>query len=376
MKEGARSEVKVVTFDLDNTLWKTSEVISSANDALAIFLDECNATTPVRVEKIMGELFQQNKARYCPDLILQDANATTAAKSPVLLTQLRKDAIQEVMVRHNDYELQEATDFAAKAFDVWTQARHDAIPSHFASSVLSCLEGIRKLQRLDGQSVLIGAITDGNSDPRRLVEEVVGPWWVHIGDDFIKDIVAAKELKMRTIWCRELVKPKEDMVAAPNSNNEQGSQKQRSVEDLVKEMSNMKVVEMSIGAEDFLLDSMEREFADAVIDEFHHLGTVMAEWHAEGFQVKQSPPAPEPAKDNDISYLGLEVVFPDDDADEVQAAIPTVDAPTSRVPETAVTESSSPVTPETKADTKFCVFCGAKIPAVAKFCSSCGEKQL
>jgi ribosomal protein L40E len=222
-----------------------------------------------------------------------------------------------------------------------------------------------------GQALRRGLSASSN-EVAQVVEEVVGPWWIHIGDDFIKDIVAAKELKMRTIWCRELVKPKDDMVAAPNSNNEQGGQKQRSVEDLVKEMSNMEVVEMSIGAEDFLLDSMEREFADAVIDEFHHLGTVMAEWHADGVKVKQSPAAPEPAKDIDISSLGLELVFPDD----VQASIPTADTPTARVPETTVTESSSPETPETKADTKFCVFCGAKIPAVAKFCSSCGEKQL
>jgi FMN phosphatase YigB (HAD superfamily) len=33
----------------------------------------------------------------------------------------------------------------------------------------------------------------------------VGPWWVHIGDDFFKDIVAAKESQMRTVWARELI---------------------------------------------------------------------------------------------------------------------------------------------------------------------------
>ena len=123
---------------------------------------------------------------------------------------------------------------------MWTTARHDAIPHNLASNVIECLESLSQLKTSEGNPVLIGAITDGNSDPRRVgilekyfdfcvnAEEVgvskpdkrvyleavrqaqskglvndlidvtednaeVGPYWVHIGDDFVKDIVAAKD---------------------------------------------------------------------------------------------------------------------------------------------------------------------------------------
>ena len=32
------------------------------------------------------------------------------------------------------------------------------------------------------------------------LETAIGPYWVHVGDDFVKDVVAAKSLKMRSIW--------------------------------------------------------------------------------------------------------------------------------------------------------------------------------
>jgi len=64
--------VRVVTFDLDNTLWKTSETISAANDALAIYLSKIYDAdgniikVPKRIEKVMGDLFQADRRKYCP----------------------------------------------------------------------------------------------------------------------------------------------------------------------------------------------------------------------------------------------------------------------------------------------------------------------
>ena len=59
---------------------------------------------------------------------------------------------------------------AETAFAVWTKARHDAIPTHYATSVVSCLERIGTLQTSSGRPILIGAVTDGNSDPRNIPE--------------------------------------------------------------------------------------------------------------------------------------------------------------------------------------------------------------
>lgn len=375
------SEVRVVSFDLDNCLWKTGATISAANDALAEFLSENNVTQLVRVEKVMGELFQESKEKYSPQ----------GGKAPVLLTLLRKDAIQRVLQDHNEYSEEDAKEFAEKAFQVWTETRHNAIPSHFASSVVSCLEKIQSIRTSSGQPLLIGAITDGNSDPRNIpelqpffdfvvnaesvgvskpdkrmyveainqaiehpfvqdifgpfkeslteeeVEDMIGPWWVHIGDDFIKDVVPAKELKMRSIWAREL-------IAKPNQPAKEAKPK-KSMEEFVKQVSEKKVIEMTIGADDYLLDSIRSEFADAVVDTFGELGDVLTDWQQTA-----------------LSFTGKD----GNSAAETQSVDTMVVSPKAPAKEpTAVNEEAN----------KFCMYCGTKIPMVAKFCTSCGAKQ-
>merc|ERR1740124_869141 len=181
------SEIRVVTFDLDNTLWKTSEVISAANDALAVYMESQDVRITKRVEVTMGELFRDDPAKYIPSLHDDNANTDTTdtktplvGKAPVLLSQLRKDAIHKSYLEHppstptptttttttND---ERARSFADDAFQTWTTARHAAIPSHLAPSLLPTLQTIRALRTSSSLPITIGAITDGNSDPR-LVE--------------------------------------------------------------------------------------------------------------------------------------------------------------------------------------------------------------
>jgi FMN phosphatase YigB (HAD superfamily)/ribosomal protein L40E len=375
------SEVRVVSFDLDNCLWKTGATISTANDALADFLSENNVTQLVRVEKVMGELFQESKEKYSPQ----------GGKAPVLLTLLRKDAIQRVLEEHNEYSEEDAKEFADKAFQVWTETRHEVIPSHFASSVVSCLEKIQSIRTSSGQPLLIGAITDGNSDPRNIpelqpffhfvvnaesvgvskpdkrvyveainqaiehpfvqdifgpfkenlseeeVEDMIGPWWVHIGDDFIKDVVPAKELKMRSIWARELIaKPNEPVTKVDPK---------KSLEEFVKQVSEKKVIEMTIGADDYLVDSIRSEFADAVVDTFAELGDVLADWQETALR----------SRVNDGSSAA--------ETENVEVMVVSPKPP-----------AKEPIVVNDEAN-KFCMYCGTKIPMVAKFCSSCGEKQ-
>lgn len=393
-----RSEVRVVSFDLDNTLWNTSATISAANDGLAAFLDEHNIVQPRRVEQIMGDLFKANKERYCPV-------DTETAKSPTLLTILRKDALGVVLQEHNGYSESDAADFAEKAFVVWTKGRYEAIPSHYASSVLASLEHIASIRSSAGHPVIIVAITDGNSDPRQIeelsgyfdfcanaetvgiskpdkrvymhaarhiishpslqdmlssyqveswtddtAEDAIGPWWVHIGDDFVKDVVASKSLNMRTIWARELVM---DKLVLEETKRE--SRNEQSVEEFVKKMSELKAIKMEVGTDDYLANALQQEFADAVVDRFDDLGSVLHKWHDEalagafseelngntGGDSLSTPPHSEAI---------FEVIMPDKP--------PTNDetAPTTR-------------------DTKFCMYCGEKAPLAAKFCPSCGEKQ-
>lgn len=389
-----KSEVRVVSFDLDNTIWKTGAVISSANDELARHMESLGVDVPVRVEKVMGILFKENKAKYCPLHASDDNLDLDYVKAPVLLTQLRKDAVLEVL-RNQTIEIEYDLDqLAEEAFQVWTEARHSAIPLNLASSVLESLEEIRSMKTKTGQNVVVGAITDGNSDPRKVEilrdffdfvinaeqvgiskpdrrvydaaiqhvsanddlnhvfdEEIrenfdmlidrLGPYWVHVGDDFIKDIVAAKDISMRSIWSRELVldKYKAKEPSVPKPSNEA---------DFNKAMANNKVVNMVIGTEDYLTDEVHSEFADAIVDNFRHVAQVITEWHKDGLETDDVE-----TKSVDLPDY-FEVVIPDEKVTEI--------------PEVESEEAK-------KSDTKFCIECGEKLLRSAKFCSSCGFTQ-
>jgi len=175
-------EIRVVTFDLDNTLWKTSSVISAANDALDTYLRiEKKLHIPVRVEVLMGVLFQGNPNKYAPpsSCFLHQNNSTvemdsspnppsTATKSPtspVYLTLLRKDAIRQILIENQiTSQLEEQIH---DAFHIWSQARHNAIPQYMAKDVVEYLKKIKMLSTSQGTTLVIGAITDVCTQQRR-----------------------------------------------------------------------------------------------------------------------------------------------------------------------------------------------------------------
>ena len=416
LSQSISSPVRVISFDLDNTLWKTGATIENANDALAAFLEQNQIVQNKRAEVIMGDLFRDNKARYCPV-------DTETAKGPVMLTLLRKDAIQQVAQVDNGYNPEAAAQLAEGAFQAWVTARHQAIPAFLADQVVETLQALATMRATSVQHpVKIGAITDGNSNPwlvdclagyfdfivnaeqvgvgkpdKRIyleaarqvlseprfadllpmddemvsegqqhqenspqtinqndpstwsdefVEDLLGPYWIHIGDDFTKDIVAAKSLNMRTIWVKELVKGKIQKMEQSDMSNKQGSGK--TVEDLVKEVSEAKVIQMEVGAEDYLAQALESEFADAVIDRFADLKDVLFGWNYEALTAEKQ-------RDDFLSYMY---------AAEEPAAVSYSSETTQGYEE--VSNSN---------DFKFCVYCGAKLIKEARFCSACGKPQ-
>jgi FMN phosphatase YigB (HAD superfamily) len=393
------SKVRLVTLDLDNTLWRTGATIAAANAALAAHLHPHTVSTTIRVETVMGQLFQANKARYCPIDLEQ-------GHSPVLLTLLRKDAIRHVLelAHHDATTLNTNTTndddhdaIVEAAFDVWTKARYASILNHLALNVPQSLEQIRTIaSSTTTTNIVVGAITDGNSNPLQIpelaayfdfcvnaesigiakpdrrvylyalrqalqydslhdlvpaatsvhsitddeLEEMAGPWWVHIGDDFVKDIVAAKNLNLRSIWARELVLDKltvEDQRTPSSARADDATTKPRTVQDLVQTVGGMKIIEMSIGADDYLAESLQSEFADAIVDQFGDIPEILNQWQVEAGR-----------------FVG----------DETRRT---------RVLSNAATRTLTNGTDEPKA--KFCINCGEKLPVVAKFCSGCGERQ-
>ena len=388
-----KNPVRVVTFDLDNTLWKTGPTISAANDAMADYLstkkndngDELKI--PTRIEKVMGELFQADRRRYCPlvgatipdttdDEDVDEQLIEQILKSPVLLTQLRIDALCYVLETENDFTPERALSFSEDAFDIWTQARHDAILEHMAPSVVDTLNDIRTIltgNDMDGAPVLIGAVTDGNSDPRKIkilepyfdfcvnaesvgaskpdkrvylqaireaialrpdifsdllpmddagefdnetLENIVGPYWCHIGDDFLKDIVAAKDMKMRTIFAVGLIKDK--LLA----NEPKSGDSDMDMAEFLKKVSSQTIVTLGIGADDYLANALHGEFVDEVANDFSEIGKILLQWHKEaadsaitiGTSIngkEEEPPKPPPMATTDFQEQTiLEIIEP------------------------------------------------------------------
>lgn len=232
---------------------------------------------------------------------------------------------------------------------------------------------ITRVSQMESLRDIFGSIAE-NSDnalSQDMIEDLIGPWWIHIGDHFMKDIVAAKGMNMRTIWARELVLPKEMMENLASQTKNDDKSKKKDVTEFVKEISKMKTIQMNIGAEDFLLSSVEKEFADAVVYTFPDLFTVLSNWQEEAVLKKQ-----EKAKNIDFDPVVTLAAASDEMKDIFSIVLP--DDPsypkvtTSPVPQS---ESSSPTTTNSDEKPKFCMSCGTKLPQVAKFCSACGEKQ-
>lgn len=193
------------------------------------------------------------------------------------------------------------------------------------------------------QQVVAMLKTDNDDDSRMyysIREDQVGPWWVHVGDDFVKDIVAAREMGMRTVWTREFVKQKSPKASQKKSSSN------RSVQEFVQQVSSMKVVTMQVGAEDYLANSLQEDFADTVIDSFADLADVLKEWHEAGLAETGTRGTSDLIADTNINLL--ELYHPDNE----KVSRPTMDV-----------------------DSKFCVHCSQRLPSVSKFCSSCGKPQ-
>jgi len=192
--------------------------------------------------------------------------------------------------------------------------------------------------------------------------EAVGPWWVHVGDDFFKDVVASKVFQMRSVWIRELIAKRQTNI---EEEKETKQQQERTVEDLENEIAKQKgVLLMSIGESEFLKTSLHEEFSDAVLERFDELSDLLIGWHEDGLREQQAAKVDEHFEEIMTASVTLanapqwEYSAERDDQISNQSNIPiTADA----------TEFAD--------KRKFCVFCGDKLPAVAKFCSGCGEKQ-
>ncbi len=198
--------IKVITFDLDDTLWEVTPVL-------------------MRAERLLFDWLQG----HCPELMQRFSIQTLRAMRMELvksrphlvhqITEARRYALQTAMERAGLSETK-ATDLAAKAMEVFMVARHDVELFDEVEDVIAQLHN----------DYLLGVLTNGNADIYRLplgryfsfaysaealnsskpmplhFERTLqktgakGTEIIHVGDHPEHDIAAAQRLGWHTIW--------------------------------------------------------------------------------------------------------------------------------------------------------------------------------
>ena len=199
-------DVKLITFDLDNTLWDVDSVIRKAETSLRGWLLE-------RMPDVI--------AHYSPDA-MAELRARVLEETPAwrhALSRLREELLFRT-IRKSGYGEREARRHAASAFAVFLEARHQV---EFFDGALKALE-------LLSQDFVLGALTNGNADIRKLQLDRFFTFGysaasvgigkpapdifnaalrhvsasameaIHVGDHLVDDIHGANEVGLHTIW--------------------------------------------------------------------------------------------------------------------------------------------------------------------------------
>lgn len=199
----ANRKIKVLTFDLDDTLWPVGPVIVHAEGKLREW---------IRVNVPQA-------AHYDRETLLS-LRAEVVADQPELvhdISTIRQLVLQALFERH---AVANAAAQAATAFHVFLTARHDVEYYHEVEASLRTLSehytlgavsnGNANVARLSiGEyfSFAISAESAGASKPDPRVFEATlkaaqcaPPELVHIGDHHEHDIAGAAQMGMRTVW--------------------------------------------------------------------------------------------------------------------------------------------------------------------------------
>jgi len=197
--------IRVIAFDLDDTLWDVGPVIIRAESILANWLEK----------EVPG--YSHEPSTLIP------IRETLLSEDPSLshrLTAFRQRLIETSLLSLLDER--SAASHAEAAMEVFLAARNE----------VNFFEGARDTLRNIAQAFQLGAITNGNADIYRVglndcfsfafsAEQVGAPkpapdlfhaalahtgceptQMVYVGDDPIKDVDAANEVGLHTIWMR------------------------------------------------------------------------------------------------------------------------------------------------------------------------------
>jgi HAD superfamily hydrolase (TIGR01549 family) len=199
-------KLKVITFDLDNTLWDVERVIVKAERLMRAWL---------------AEQVPEYAERFSPEAIFE-LRTDVVARAPELkhdLSKLREQVLFEAIQRCG-YEQSQARQHAQHAFGLFYEARHDV---EFFDGALEALAEL-------ADQYVLGALTNGNADFQKLKLDdyfsfgyssasvgaskpqphmfhaalehtgASAAETVHVGDNLVDDIHGAAEVGMHTIW--------------------------------------------------------------------------------------------------------------------------------------------------------------------------------
>jgi putative hydrolase of the HAD superfamily len=202
--------IKLVTFDLDDTLWAVSPVVIRANQLSWQWMQE---HTPAFTERYsMEDLFEGSELRR------QMLERYPEINHSMTLIRVRT---LEYGYQQVGYSVEESQHWANRAFEFFHQHRHDVQPYEAVRDMLAALKNA---------GYMVGALSNGNAEigrtplaewfdfqynadnvgtakPHPLMFEkalehagVTPAEAVHIGDHPINDVKAAKEMGFKTIW--------------------------------------------------------------------------------------------------------------------------------------------------------------------------------
>ena len=197
--------IRVIAFDLDDTLWDVGPVITHAEMILGNWLER----------EVSGYSYEPAKLKPIREILLTE--------DPTLnhrLTAFRQKLVETSLLPYLDKK--SAATRAEVAMEIFLTARNEV---EFFDGTLETLRNI-------AQSFQLGAITNGNADIYRLglndcfsfafsAEQIGAPkpapdlfhaalahtgcepaQMVYVGDDPIKDVDAANKVGLKTIWMR------------------------------------------------------------------------------------------------------------------------------------------------------------------------------
>ena len=197
--------IRLITFDLDDTLWSVQPVIRAADQALRDWLT-ANA-------RGLGELSVERLQSVRRELVKQRPDLEQR------ISELRYQVLVRILLQ-SGYAQREAQQIAEQAFQVFLTARQNV---DLFADVLPTLEQLRR-------DYMLGALSNGNADVRRvglaeyfsfalnadmlgvakpepqvflaaLARAQVQPAHsIHIGDHPEHDVLGAQQVGMRTVW--------------------------------------------------------------------------------------------------------------------------------------------------------------------------------